>query len=317
MGIVLAGGAATRFGEDKLAYSLEGIPVVRRTFDAVSRIEPRPVVSVRRPSQIAKLQRLLPRGTKFLLDLRRGTISGPGAGILTGFHACGEERALVVAADMPWVEPEALGRLQGFATRRRPGVAVPLRSSGFVEPLVQAHAIAPSGEFLDRLIEGRARRLRPTDLLRSCEGVRLVPERRLTRQARCFQSLNTPEDLLPPVVTASSVGRPRTIPVPREASVRFWRATDRWVRGDREGAGLGYAAEAEVYREVGVPHLELHCLVDARALLSPGEDALVRLEGRLRRLRSGLASDGPSLGTEGVRIGARSAPRAPGPSGSR
>jgi molybdopterin-guanine dinucleotide biosynthesis protein A len=37
-GIVLAGGRSTRFGSDKLAASLDGVPLVRRAVDALAAV---------------------------------------------------------------------------------------------------------------------------------------------------------------------------------------------------------------------------------------------------------------------------------------
>lgn len=316
VGIVLAGGESTRFGREKLAFRIDGVPVLRRTFDAVRRVDPRVFVSVHRRPQVERLHPLLPPGAQFLVDLRSPGMAGPGAGIVTGLRASTGERVLTVAGDMPWVEPGALRRLLGFAGAGGPGIAVPLHPPGIVEPLVQAHQTSPETGFLDRLIEGRTHRLRPTDLLRSSGSVRLVGEQRLARSARCFKSVNTPGDLEVPRRHASTAVGRSVIRVPREAAIRFWRATDRLSRGDRVGAGQEFSAEAEIYRQTGVPHLELHCLMDARAAFGRDGGARASVDRRIPLLRLVLSS--PSeLASARVGTGARSSRPPAGPSGSR
>jgi len=285
--VLLAGGKSSRFGGDKLAYKLRRVPILRRTFDAARQVDDTILVSVNRVAQTESLRTLLPEGVDFLPDLRYRGLQGPGAGIITGLRVSSKETVLLLAADMPWVEANALRRLRAIARRRR-GVAAPLRASGTVEPLVQAHAIAPSRVFLDRLVVRRSWHLRPTDLLRASPRVVLVSERFLTRRSRCFRSVNTRADLRPGrESTAKAAGR-AVVPIPLEASRRFWEAASLQMRGKERSAARGFLNEAELYRSLEIPHLELDCLLDAHRCLAGSFPGVTALRRRIVVLRNAI-----------------------------
>jgi len=285
--ILLAGGKSSRFGGDKLAYRLHRVPILRRTYAAVRPFDDTVLVSVKRKSQAASLRKLLPEGVEFLTDLRDLGLEGPGAGIITGLRASSGKPVLLVAADMPWIERDALRRLRDIAGSRR-GVAVPVRASGMVEPLVQAHAAAPSRAFLDRLIDQRSGHLRPTDLLRASPRVVFVSERLLTRRSRCFRSVNTRADLRRAGESTAQITARAIRPVPARASRRFWKAASWQMRGNARSAARGFLAEAEVYRSIGIAHLELDCLLDAHYCLAGSDRGGIALHRRIVVLRNAI-----------------------------
>ena len=108
-GVIIAGGRSTRFGDtDKAVAPLAGVPMTRRVADRVEPIVDELVVNCRADQQEAIDDALggydLP--TSFALDQEPD--QGPMAGIRDGLRGAEGEHAVVVACDMPFVDPEAV-----------------------------------------------------------------------------------------------------------------------------------------------------------------------------------------------------------------
>jgi molybdopterin-guanine dinucleotide biosynthesis protein A len=130
--IVLVGGRGTRLGKDKLQVLVGGRPLLQRVIDGLSPISERILVVTaqgqKRPaiqvtySEVVAVQDIYP---------------GKGAlgGIYTGLTAANSQYSLVVAADMPFLNPDLLQHLVGVM----PGFDVVMpRINGDIEPL---HAV--------------------------------------------------------------------------------------------------------------------------------------------------------------------------------
>ncbi len=111
-GVVIAGGRSTRFGDaDKAVTPLAGVPMIRRVADRIEDVVDELVVNCREDQRSAIADALsdysLPIG--FAIDTDPDT--GPMAGIRTGLTACTHEYAVVVACDMPFVDPRLVNYL--------------------------------------------------------------------------------------------------------------------------------------------------------------------------------------------------------------
>ena len=104
--VILAGGRSTRFGDaDKAVASLAGTPMSRRVADRLASVADELVVNCR-PDQRDVLEDAMAgyqHPARFALDddLDRG----PMAGIHAGLRAASGDYAVVVACDMPFVDP--------------------------------------------------------------------------------------------------------------------------------------------------------------------------------------------------------------------
>jgi len=111
-GVIVAGGRSTRFGDrDKAVADLAGTPMIRRVADRIGTVVDELVVNCR-DDQIEAIEAALSGGglaPTFAPDERPG--EGPVAGIATGLAAVEAEYALVVACDMPFVDPDFLESL--------------------------------------------------------------------------------------------------------------------------------------------------------------------------------------------------------------
>ena len=152
--IVLCGGRSTRMGRDKAWLSFGGETLLARMARLCGEVADEVVL-------VARAGQPLPDAMDAVRDAAEGL--GPLAGIAAGLAVVRNERALVVACDMPLLRPALARRLLelsgGF------DACVP-RLDGFAVPncAVYARAAAPRASELVA-----ARRLRPRDLL---EGLR-------------------------------------------------------------------------------------------------------------------------------------------------
>ncbi len=309
--IVLAGGHSRRFGGDKLTYPVGGQPVLERTVAAVGRIAPEIVVGVDSTRRLKTLSGLLPGGTRFVRDRRSLAVRGPGGALASCLPRVPRAATIVVAGDMPWLEPSALEALARKVPRMAGGLAVPLRPSGAVEALVQAYRHPPVARRLGLLLSGRGSRLRPMDFLRLSPALVLVPAARLSVNRRCFLSVNTPADVRRRPTRLRLGAKEREIRVPPAAARWFRRALYAVAHANLAAAAEAFAREARVYQSAGVTHLELHALADVswarRAIRRRATDG----ESRIRAIRSALGSleDGARAGAPRRTRSGRSAGR--------
>ena len=151
--IVLAGGAATRFGGNKLAATMDGDTVLGRSVAMARAVAGRVVVVLGPGDPDPVLEGVV---------LARDPVAhrGPLAGLLTGLEALPDgDVVLVLAADMPWIRPAGLALL--LATLGdRPALGTVILEADPVATLqlaVHAGAVLPAAR---ALLEADRRSLR-------------------------------------------------------------------------------------------------------------------------------------------------------------
>ncbi|SEP20886.1 molybdopterin-guanine dinucleotide biosynthesis protein A [Halogranum amylolyticum] len=132
--VVIAGGRSTRFGDaDKAVARLAGTPMIRRVADRLAAVVDELVVNCR-VDQRAAIEAAMadyPLSVRFALD--DDTDEGPMAGIGTGLAACEGEYAVVVACDMPFVDPDVVAYLFERAEDEGVDAAVPKLDDGWYQ----------------------------------------------------------------------------------------------------------------------------------------------------------------------------------------
>lgn len=181
-GIVLAGGRSRRMGRDKALLELGGRSLIEIVVERMGRICAEVLVVAAEEETYAGL------GVPLVVD------RFPGVGVLGGLHAglqaAGNEVALAVGCDMPFLSPDLLraflGWVEGF------DVAV-LRRGERVEPLHAAYrrTCLPAIEAAIR-----ARRRRVISFFPQVRVRPVSPQEVEARGAglRSFRNVNTPQD---------------------------------------------------------------------------------------------------------------------------
>ena len=186
--IVLAGGRSSRMGRDKAALVLDGETLLQRTASALARVVDE-IVIVRAPDQA-----LPPVAVAVPIIEAVDPVEGEGplVGIAAGLEAVSGDAAIIVAVDMPFLEP-ALLRL--LVERLRDGDhrwVVPV-AEGRPQPLCSAIAVTALPVVRAHIAAGdRA----PMAIGRDLNVLRLPEEQwsRADPQGRSFVNVNTPEE---------------------------------------------------------------------------------------------------------------------------
>jgi molybdopterin-guanine dinucleotide biosynthesis protein A len=151
-GVVLAGGASRRFGGDKLAEPIDGIPLLERSIAALAGLVDEIIVVVA-PNRSAP--RLPTAGTtpiRVVADPE--PFGGPLVGLRTGLEAARGTSVLVVGGDMPSMRPAVLELLLA-----RPSAALG-DQAGVLRPLPCSLDRAAALLATDALLAFGERRLR-------------------------------------------------------------------------------------------------------------------------------------------------------------
>jgi molybdopterin-guanine dinucleotide biosynthesis protein A len=194
--LVLAGGASTRFGADKLAADLDGRPVLAHAIAAVRGIT-NPVVVVLAPDVP------IPRAAEGCLVVRdTEEHGGPLAGLAAGLDAVvalpapAPEIAVVVGGDMPSLVPDVLELLAGTLAADTELVAVTLEAD---PPSALPMAVRPALALLaaQLLLASERRRLRGLLEVVPSAVVPAAEWRRLDRAGSTLRDVDLPEDLAP------------------------------------------------------------------------------------------------------------------------
>jgi molybdopterin-guanine dinucleotide biosynthesis protein A len=191
--IVLAGGASSRFGADKLTADLGGRPLLDHAIEACAAIADRLVVVIAPGSPEPPLPASVMGRTIVVRDAvaHRGPLAGLAAGLDS---VTGSEIAVVVGGDMPWLVPEVLRLLvERLVIEPSLGAARLEAEPRCVLPMaVRTRAAAPAARAL--LVEDRRALGGLLDRIESAT----VPAgewRRLDPAGRTLTDVDTPQDL--------------------------------------------------------------------------------------------------------------------------
>ena len=189
--IVLAGGASSRFGGDKLAAQFAGRPLLERAVEAAAAVASE-VIVVLAPGD----DRALPEAS---VPVRRAVDperhGGPLVGLLAGLEVAGEPVAIVVGGDMPTLSPTVLAVLVRALGATDGADAAVLVERGATRPLPLAVRNGAASQAARRLIgEGERSLRRLLDAL-SARQLDEVEWRGLDPEGATLRDVDRPEDL--------------------------------------------------------------------------------------------------------------------------
>lgn len=180
---ILAGGRARRFGGlDKSRLVVDGTPIIVRQL-AVLQLVAREVVVVASGA---------PRFADLSVTVHADVVPGAGAlgGILTAVETARSPFVLVVACDLPFLEPDLLARL---VDRAAGADGAWIRSARGVEPLIACYTQTAAPRIRGAVEAGRLKAADLGEVLR----MREVSEQEVAAfgdPARLLANLNTPDD---------------------------------------------------------------------------------------------------------------------------
>ena len=111
--LILAGGPSRRMGQDKAWLDFGGVALVEHVVRRVLPLADELIFSTNQPDRFAPLRRRWPVPTHLVADQTTGI--GPLAGIASGLGIAGHDLVLVLAVDMPCVQPALLAHMASLA----------------------------------------------------------------------------------------------------------------------------------------------------------------------------------------------------------
>jgi len=126
VGLVLAAGAATRFGSDKLAAALDGRPLLNHVLDALRAVPLEEIVVVTRR------ERSIPAADDLLVVVNPAPGNGLSSSLRIGLAAIAEraapraEAVLIALGDQPRIDPAVIRQLLAAARTSDRPVIVPV-----------------------------------------------------------------------------------------------------------------------------------------------------------------------------------------------
>jgi molybdenum cofactor cytidylyltransferase len=187
VGLLLAAGAATRFGSDKLRHSLpHGVPIAVQAA-RVFKLELNRVVAVVKPGSAELVDALKKEGCEVVVC--ENAAEGMGASLACAARAAGEADGYLVAlGDMPFLRRTSIAAIRDALASGAPLVAPYFRTR-------RGHPVGIAGRFYKDLLS-----------LQGDEGAKKLlaaHERELVKipigDPGVIRDIDTPGDLLPPL----------------------------------------------------------------------------------------------------------------------
>ncbi len=284
VGVVLAGGESRRFGSNKLAYPVGGVPMIVRVVRALRGAGVDEVVVSTRGGLVRELKKLV-EPDLYITD-EELPCRGPLRGLATALSSVEAPEYIVVPGDTPMIKPETIARLIRIGRKHNATVASPYWKDGFVETLI-AYVSGNVGQALRRCCVTRGQIAKASDLQRGAPRLLLVGVSELSEDLREFISVDRPSDLPPqtpkgaPTIGMLSLGG--------EHSRLFWTALESLHSDPARSSDL-YLRESHIYLELGIYHLAYHALLEALGMAPPGKRRAVF--ERLSALKKLLAARG-------------------------
>lgn len=189
-GVIVAGGRSVRMGgTEKTVVDVAGTPLIRRVADRLCAATDELVINCREDQRAPIAGALEGLDPRFAID--DVPDRGPVAGIGTGLEAAETEYSAVVAADMPFLDPDLLEYL--FERAAGHEAAVP-RPSEWFEPLHAVYRTEPAVAACERALEEENPRI--IEPLSTLDRV-VVDRKNLLAHGSLdsFESVDTPDDV--------------------------------------------------------------------------------------------------------------------------
>ncbi len=190
--IILAGGRSRRMNCNKVFLEIRGEPLIRRVVRMASEVSRKMVVAIGMQDRVEDFTSILPEWVSVVRDTNEDKAAL--FGVLTGLESIKADYAVVLAADLPFVNPEVIRRLhreaEGF------DLAIPSWSDGDIEPLYAVYKVSSARiVFKEAVRVGEVRMRDAIKRLKRANYVSVEKFRDVDPLLRCFMNINTPENL--------------------------------------------------------------------------------------------------------------------------
>jgi molybdenum cofactor guanylyltransferase len=191
--VILAGGSSSRLGTDKSLLEFDGKTLICWAVEKMQ-LAADEVIVVARSKNHAEMLREMVSQAVFTWDSISGF--GPVAGLHAGMSHAKGSLVFATGCDLPFLNPKVIDKLFELAYEKRVyDATVPLRPSGFIEPLHSVYDREKMFAACQSSLIANERKIRaPLKLL----NINLVPAEQLQildDGLLTFFNLNTPQDL--------------------------------------------------------------------------------------------------------------------------
>jgi molybdopterin-guanine dinucleotide biosynthesis protein A len=185
--IVLVGGEASRAGgQEKYFFRYRGRTFIEHIVGALRQVVDEIVLAARDPAQCERFGHV--EGVRCVPDIRKGI--GPMGGLHAGVLEARGDLVVVVACDMPCINPRVIEHLFSFMDDY--DAVIPSWKPGMIEPL---HAIYRRSALLAYLEQPEHRSLHDMVEAMRVQFVEIDELRRLDPDLKTFTNVNRPEEL--------------------------------------------------------------------------------------------------------------------------
>jgi molybdopterin-guanine dinucleotide biosynthesis protein A len=190
--IVLAGGFANRFGQDKGILELANKPLIKHVIDAVTPVVDEIIIVTSSQERTSKYAKVLRADVQFIVDICES--KSPLIGALTGFGVAQGQHSLLLPFDTPFVSREVISLL--FELCLNKAAAIPRWPNGHIEPLHAVYQTQPSLDATKSAVaEGKLNMRGMIEKLRGVRYVSTLVIQQLDPELQTLFNINTPADL--------------------------------------------------------------------------------------------------------------------------
>lgn len=181
---ILAGGTSSRMGTNKALLTVDGVPIITRSYQTLARLFHEVIIVTNTPEEYS------------FLPCRKVPDIFPGIGSIAGLHSAlahsATERTFVTACDMPFVDPATVRYLCELQQCGDDAV-VPVTSGG-QEPLHTVYSTATCKDIVENAIKGNELKILDILARMKLRQVSMDEIRGISGSARSFLNINTRDE---------------------------------------------------------------------------------------------------------------------------
>jgi molybdopterin-guanine dinucleotide biosynthesis protein A len=160
-GVILSGGESSRLGQEKGLTELDGKPLICWVIERLQLVVDEVIVVIGSEDDKSRYVAVVPKQAQVVADYYQE--KSPLIGLITGLSVAKGEYAVVLACDMPFINPKVIEKM--FLTSYGFNGTLLIKSEGWIEPMPSVYHVSNClsyAEMLRRLGEMRIRKVLET-----------------------------------------------------------------------------------------------------------------------------------------------------------